>query len=446
MSNVLFSAVGFSDPIRNNYDGSLLHIVRYYRPDTVYLLLTEEVAKLDKKDDRYAICIKKIIPDCKIVKYYTSIKNAHDFDAYFMDFRRYIQDIYDNHPEDNILLNVSSGTPQIKATLCLEAVTSDKKLTIVQVSSPAGKSNHSKPAGEEFDVEYEFANNLDNLEDTENRTMEPDILSFRYSMIRSQMRALVNNYEYQALLNLMKVSNTMNNQVLLKLINHAVERKRLNAAAARGYIQEYKGRTLFPVKDKECADIVEYFLLIKLKQKAGQYTEMVLFLNPISVELLTAFIKYKLNFDIDSCIKNGKWNVQKIRLNSELCNYLTNAFGREIESRYISIEVLHKIAEFILIRLNSEGSLKNPLELFNILEFFDDVVKLNRGPRNEAAHELTQISAKDIKDKTGMQPKKIIREYEKIIRMVFGSKCPKKAFDIYDCINDYIKDEMEKSI
>lgn len=38
---VLISFIGGSDPVRDDFDGPMLHIVRHYQPNYVYLLLTE---------------------------------------------------------------------------------------------------------------------------------------------------------------------------------------------------------------------------------------------------------------------------------------------------------------------------------------------------------------------------------------------------------------------
>ena len=47
----LFSPIGNTDPIKYLYDGSMLHICRYYEPDVVYLYLSKEMAENHKKDN-----------------------------------------------------------------------------------------------------------------------------------------------------------------------------------------------------------------------------------------------------------------------------------------------------------------------------------------------------------------------------------------------------------
>ena len=46
----LFSPIGNTDPIKYLYDGSMIHICRYYQPDVVYLYLSKEMMENHKKD------------------------------------------------------------------------------------------------------------------------------------------------------------------------------------------------------------------------------------------------------------------------------------------------------------------------------------------------------------------------------------------------------------
>lgn len=44
----LFSPIGNTDPIKYLYDGSMIHICRYYQPDVVYLYLSKEMMENHK--------------------------------------------------------------------------------------------------------------------------------------------------------------------------------------------------------------------------------------------------------------------------------------------------------------------------------------------------------------------------------------------------------------
>ena len=46
MKQILFSCIGTSDPLRGEHDGPMLHILRQYRPESVWLFLTSEIQSL----------------------------------------------------------------------------------------------------------------------------------------------------------------------------------------------------------------------------------------------------------------------------------------------------------------------------------------------------------------------------------------------------------------
>ena len=54
----LFSPIGNTDPVKYFYDGSMLHICRYYKPDVVYLYLSKEMMEYHRTDNRYVRSIE----------------------------------------------------------------------------------------------------------------------------------------------------------------------------------------------------------------------------------------------------------------------------------------------------------------------------------------------------------------------------------------------------
>lgn len=43
MPDILFTCAGTTDPVRGGHDGGILHVVRHYRPEKVYLFLSKEM-------------------------------------------------------------------------------------------------------------------------------------------------------------------------------------------------------------------------------------------------------------------------------------------------------------------------------------------------------------------------------------------------------------------
>ena len=76
-----------------------------------------------EKDDRYRYCLNKLCElqnrkmECEIIER-RELTNVHEFDFYYEDFQKIIHGIYGTMDEtDELLLNVSSGTPAMKSGL-----------------------------------------------------------------------------------------------------------------------------------------------------------------------------------------------------------------------------------------------------------------------------------------------------------------------------------------
>ena len=100
MKKILFSIIGFSDPFSKCYDGSMLHICRYEKPDIVYLYMTNEYLELHEKDHRYEEALKKLEEqiDHKFEHIHITkrpkLVDVHIFDQFYNDFEKVLRQIY----------------------------------------------------------------------------------------------------------------------------------------------------------------------------------------------------------------------------------------------------------------------------------------------------------------------------------------------------------------
>ncbi len=144
---VLFSPVGGTDPISENnyYDGSLLHICRWHKPDEVYIYLSQEILNNENKDHRMVRALKllqeKIQHSFEIhVIERPDLDNPQDFNYFFKDFRDELLNISKSlNKGDKLLLNVASGTPAMKGALNALSVFGEVKSRCIQVTNPARK-------------------------------------------------------------------------------------------------------------------------------------------------------------------------------------------------------------------------------------------------------------------------------------------------------------------
>ncbi|NMD38591.1 MAG: CRISPR-associated protein Csm6, partial [Christensenellaceae bacterium] len=97
---VLFSPIGDSDPVRDSYDGSMLHIARYYLPNKIYLYFTKQMLK--KKSETIQ-AINKLYDSKKIDVAIDVIEGAaefaHSYDVFHNEFDPILNKIVKENPE-----------------------------------------------------------------------------------------------------------------------------------------------------------------------------------------------------------------------------------------------------------------------------------------------------------------------------------------------------------
>lgn len=464
---VLFSCVGNTDPIRDNFDGPLLHIVRHYKPHKVYMFFSDEMGKREKKDNRYSRTVELLAEHLgikvEIEKIFSEITKPHDFDAYINIFSYLIKDIRDSYPNDTILLNISSGTPQMIATLCLETVTAEGKILPVQVETPAKQANRSRPVGEDYNIELEFQNNLDNEPESENRCLEPDIISFKKTLLDTQIKALIDNYNYQGAKTLLRNFYPLQNELVMKLIDHCIYRFELKTDLSSKIISEIDGIDLFPVKDTECKKICEYLNVLDIYQKTGDLAGFFLRLNPFIERMQTLFLETFCDFKISKVLERKKNNESRGKLDKarEEKKKKNNELWVNLDKvREVNLELTEKLKQKCYInpihntaRLNMRLQniiLEHLMEsndtlrkgLMQWFDFFILMEKLNQEFRNPLAHEIWGITEKEVEAAGNITPEGIIKRLKELILILFKNKCKAEVFKIYEIINEKIKEGL----
>lgn len=445
---VFFTCVGNTDPIRDNFDGGMLHIIRYYRPHTVYIFFSEEMGKREKSDGRYSKAAEMLAEfldmEIKIEKFFSHIRAAHDFDAYMDIFGDIIGKIRQDNGDDTIILNLSSGTPQMKTTMCLETLFTPGNVLPVQVSSPEQKSNISKVVGIEYDVELEFQNNLDNLPDAPNRCSEPNIISVRRAMAKSQLITLIENYNYSAAKIFVKDFYPEVGKKALQLIEHAILRLDLQDSLAIKAVEGIHDMVFYPVKDCECRIICEYLNMLEVCYFKGDISGFVLRLNPLIVELQSAFIKKEFKMDVSILTQKTSWGESFIRIakiqnfDSDMLKYIsTNHYSSALRDRsMLNIRFQNAVIDYYV---NGKGKISAK----HWLKFFVNIEKINEKYRNSLAHDLFGATEKQVKELSGMSIARIIRTLKALIRGIYQNRCKEEIFHIYQDINQRIIMEIQ---
>ena len=273
MSNkkILFSPIGGTDPISNFKDGAMLHICRVYQPDMVYLYLSKEMCEFQRRDDRYHYCLKKLGEKLghkfQIYSYERpDLKEVQIFDAFILEYRELLKDIHKKYPDDEILLNVSSGTPAMKSALQILAATGEMRMRPIQVSTPQKQINPHEEDRVNYDVETYWELNEDNKENFENRCVESQNFYLVDEIRKEAVIKQIRSYDYVAALTIAEEMTVPLQDDIMAMLRAASCRLKLNI---HGIDQELKpyGIKFLPIRDDSIRGIFEYILNLEIKVK-----------------------------------------------------------------------------------------------------------------------------------------------------------------------------------
>lgn len=455
MDDILFTCAGTSDPVRGNRDGGILHIMRYYHPKRVYLFLSQQIADLEAQDHRFEKTFQHMQEVCAAqgIVYQPShfMHNSQLCDASKIDLvekplLEYFTSVAAENPNCRILLNLSSGTPQMKTLMQFLAVDSPYHVLGVQVDGPQqNKKDQSRTDNETYNVDYELATNFDDEPDClpegerRNRMSEPEMFAIKHQRHRQQLLKLLERQDYDAMLDM---SQNLPQQ-LRTLLRHLNARNNLQSEEAYKLSKELTdlGFPLYPAmkSDSRYRDLSEYYLLLRNLQKLGRYSEFVLRLNPFLTELLYTLL---MQTEFAGYLKknNGRIDVATDVLNSkqpELMKRLQAEAQRTLLD-YKNFSIFLGISMLLVTDTLSDAH-QNFLRACNAL---------NTAQRNTAAHQLHAVLEEDIKHDCFFGIKhygsaEIVQKLGELLAQAYPDVCDKSLFRIYDRCNDYIKAHLQ---
>lgn len=455
MDDILFTCAGTSDPVRGNRDGGILHIMRYYHPKRVYLFLSQQIADLEAQDHRFEktfqhmqeVCAAQgIVYQPSLFMHNSQLCDASKIDLVEEPLLEYFTSVAAENPNCRILLNLSSGTPQMKTLMQFLAVDSPYHVLGVQVDGPQqNKKDQSRTDNETYNVDYELATNFDDEPDClpegerRNRTSEPEMFAIKHQRHRHQLLKLLERQDYDAMLDM---SQNLPKQ-LRTLLQHLNARNNLQSEEAYKLSKELTdlGFPLYPAmkSDSHYRDLSEYYLLLRNLQKLGRYSEFVLRLNPFLTELLYTLLM-QTEFACYLKKSNGRIDVATDVLNSkqpELMKRLQAEAQRTLLD-YKNFSIFLGISMLLVTDTLSDAH-RNFLRACNAL---------NTAQRNTAAHQLHAVLEEDIKHDCFFGIKhygsaEIVQKLGELLAQAYPDVCDKSLFRIYDRCNDYIKAHLQ---
>ncbi|MGN1307524.1 MAG: type III-A CRISPR-associated CARF protein Csm6 [Faecousia sp.] len=443
MASILYSCFGTTDPVRGMRDGGLMHILRFYRPEAVYLFLSKEIVELDRADRRITKTFAYLRenwggyqPD--VIRAETGIEDPSDMDALTEPMDALLQQAMRDHPKTEVLINLSSGTPQMQIILTQMALDPRYPTKGIQIKNPERASGRAERTnGKQYPVDEALGLNEDEAPDTPNRCCEPRLTAVRREAVRNQLRSLLSQRNYAAIAQM----GADLPAPIPKLARHLDYRSRFllkeaeAEAAGLGGLGLQVGRGGYPYPIYE---LIEYFAMLKNLVQLKRYTDFMLRLNPFVVRLQTVLLEEALKpLGLTERellpVVNGRKKLRPELLRNKLpalLPFMEAAFGCTLEERDISIRAMNVMLNY----LQADRT---------VLELLESCERGNRELRNPAAHDLFAVTNEDIRNICGADAEGLIRGLEKVLTDTlahYGDKGLTKRINLYDHCDRIIRE------
>lgn len=381
----------------------------------------------------YSKAIKYNAPECKIEFIKTDIVEAQLMEKLIPLAEGFLQ-LRKEYPNEEILLNLSSGTPQMKTIMSFLA-TDFENVRAIQVDSPQKASNRSAHATQDDeDIDAVIENNFDNDPGYECRCHEAPLFLLRRYSVRHQLISLIKNYEYSAALALYNKNKTMFTNETGKLLLHADLRSKLQIDEAF----KVTGKPLS--KNRQVSKLNEYFMVMELRQKKGDLAEFIVKITPFLYELLFYYLDNKTSFKPALfCQKDrNKWQISKAKLKAvapaiyqylDDVNYIRGGFRDKTDLSFTNML-------YILQKLPDVDR--------TLLDTFEVLRTVEKTHRNSIAHTVTNITENSLKNlEPRLNSAEIMQQLRKAFLLVMTGEEVYKH-NVYDDLNQKIKLSLDE--
>ena len=382
---ILISAVGTTDPISNNHDAALLHIARNYRPDKIVLVYSQEMLVKQDLINKVLLSIEGYNP---IIEIDSTILNNNEvflFDKMYEVMGLIVQK-YTND-DDEIILNLSSGTPQIISALFALNRINDYNTQAIQVATPKKGANREYKPLTDSEIDALIVENQDNSLDFVDRSIKDKSEKFTQALVKRHLRSLIASFDYQAA---EAIINRKEYNKLLSKKRIAYIREKLN-----DFSRVFKNQSIlsdilsFPLEDSQ-KKALNYYLMIDVLKEREHIADVLIKAKSLAEFVIEETIKKEHEGLI---VFDG--NLPKLNPDFPDCEAILDDIDKKMKKSR-GIEDTEE-------RIFSVQSTLNLLSYLNILEFYEydsqlqtainGILSLN-GERNKVAHGLSEIDTR----------------------------------------------------
>ncbi len=438
---ILYSCVGDTDPTRNCRDGGVLHILRAYHPEKAILFLSKEMTEKENKYQRYSGPIAAVDPQCEVTLIKTDLTEAQKFDSLHPVVDEFYK-VIETYPNEEILVNLSSGTPQMKmilAMLSLEYV----NVKAIQVDSPErGSNRNAHPLNDDATVEEILATNLDNEpEEYINRCSEPKLRFIKYRQVAQELMKLTAAYSYKDAWELANSNKDILSPEVVALIHHAYKRSSLEYTEATKEIKNFKELKPFAISNADDPDVTklrEYLWIMQVRMKQDYRQDFFVKMSPFLYELLRFYVTKVLRIPLAQLTGSNRSNKLSLELAERNFPKYYNVLKKKLPRPLRDNQNL----SYYLLELFLQTRKEVPDDMKNRLKFLRQV---ERNIRNRQAHEIEPLTEKMVREEaSNKSTENIFNDISKVFYFVLQDIYSTKKELIYDQINEKLADMLKE--
>ncbi|MGN0256261.1 MAG: type III-A CRISPR-associated CARF protein Csm6 [Chordicoccus sp.] len=438
---ILFSPIGGTDPISNYncYDGSMLHIARHYQPTRIILYMSKLMLEWQAEDDRYRYALSKLFEmqgrtgvEIKEIER-PELTDVQEFDFFYKEFRTILMKIREEMDDsDQLLINVSSGTPAMKSGLLVLQTLGEIPSKTIQVITPARDINNH--IHKDYDVKTLWELDPDNEPDAQNRCKEVHCPTLSRMEHEEMIRQHVSVYDYEAALT---VADSMPGKEELSyrnLLEFGRARLQLDFPRADSLMRKI-GVDFYPIKTGNEKMLFEYALGLDIRNRRGEYADFIRAITPILADLFKLALKKQCSLNISDYTNTSEgkesWDEKKL-VGTNVLRILEDAYQYRRGFQYGYVKSDHLLN--LICGFSDDDTLKS---------LMTDLHSVEEKIRNIAAHQIVSITEEKIRKMTGFTPNQIMEKIKRLFSYT-SIHVKKEDWNSYDELNEQIFKAMHR--
>ncbi len=410
MKKILISNIGATDPIRGDRDGPALHISRVYKPDIIYLLNTVEMQEnTDKTKKEIEYIYKDFNKNLEIKILPLEFENPSSYDI-MTSFETIHNELEKKHKNQEIYINITSGTPQMMASVCLDVVINNRNFIPIQVITPQKGSNADIPHLKRNDAE--LGQSFDNYQEYfDNRCKQANIFMFRNSALKIKLKKAIRTYSYQTAYDLIdEIKDSQYNDLksAIKIADDYSNMKLTNRFYQR--LGEL-GLNYRAISDKKLRQIIQAYNILIIKSSKEQLIDFANRVTPLLFEIAKK-ITYNsmLRGQYQQMVSKHK-GVERINADKipDWATNLQKSIGNT-NSQFLGYKHL------VCLFKDCSKIIKVDIHKYKQLRKFEEEI------RNLSAHTLEPITKEIIQKKTSYRISAILEDIKEILSVELSVK------------------------